>query len=193
MSQHIIRPYSLRLHIQKPIHTSFIDAFSSTSMVCFSFGVFTVRLIFLVVSWPSAILEQRDDSLLRARSELGGVLSLIRYKRQFYGKQLKSMPCKCSCRTPPTLAIIRDISSECHTPLKLCGAVLHKRCRIPKRKLLVMQTRIRIFSRCWLWSHSLFTSFHSVLYFISHEKATIHGYVVHTTITDHEYLSQSSF
>lgn len=50
VSQHTIRPYSLRLHIQNPIHTSFIDAFSSTSMVCFSFGVFTVRLIFLVGS-----------------------------------------------------------------------------------------------------------------------------------------------
>lgn len=50
VSQHIIRLHSLRLHIQNPIHTSFIDAFSSTSMVCFSFGVFTVRLIFLLVS-----------------------------------------------------------------------------------------------------------------------------------------------
>ena len=126
-------------------------------MVCFSFGVFTVRLIFLVGSWPSAILEQRDDSLLHARSELGGVLSLIECKRLFYGTQPKSIPRKCA-------AVICDFSCECEIytsviQLKLCGSMLYKRCRVPYHQVFVRQTWIRISSRYWLCSHSLFPSF----------------------------------
>lgn len=47
------------MHALKTQLTSLIDAFASTSIVCFSLGVLTMILIFFEISCPSAILISR--------------------------------------------------------------------------------------------------------------------------------------